>query len=93
MARLTTPSLLAALLGLSLSSTLPAAAQYLYPDGSVRKQYGVIQSGPDARRLLPVIPSQERYLDRNNGSIYDGNGVLRYGPNPSRTLPTWTGGW
>ena len=93
MAHLTSRSLLAALLGLSLSSALPATAQYLYPDGTVRSQYGIIQSGPDARRLLPTLPSQQRYLNRNNGAIYDGNGMMRYGPNPSRTLPTWTGGW
>ncbi|QVL53446.1 MAG: hypothetical protein KFB97_03370 [Cyanobium sp. M30B3] len=92
-AGLTSSSLLAALLGLSLSSGLAVQAQFLYPDGSVRNQNGIIQSGPDPRRLLPTLPSQQRYLDRNNGTIYDGNGLMRQGPNPSRTLPGWTGGW
>jgi hypothetical protein len=45
------------------------------------------------RALLATLPSQQRYLNRNNGTIYDGNGLMRQGPNPSRTLPGWTGGW
>jgi hypothetical protein len=45
------------------------------------------------RALLATLPSQQRYLDRNNGTIYDGNGLMRQGPNPTRTLPGWTGGW
>ena len=86
-------SLLAGLLGLSLSSGLAAQAQYLYPDGTIRNSTGIIQSGPDPRRLLPSLPSQQRYLDPNSGTIYDGGGLMRQGPSPQRTLPSWTGGW
>jgi hypothetical protein len=93
MRHLGSPSLLAALLGLSLSSGLAAQAQYLYPDGSVRSSSGIIQSGPDPSRLLPSLPSQQRHLDPNSGAIYDGSGLMRQGPNPQRTLPGWSGGW
>jgi len=93
MARLTCRSLLTALLGLSLSTGIAAQAQYLYPDGTIRSPYGIIQSGPDPSRLLPTLPSQQRYLDRNSGTIYDGSGLMRQGPNPERTLPGWSGGW
>jgi hypothetical protein len=93
MSHLGSRSLLAALLGLSLSSGLAAQAQYLYRDGTIRDSNGIIQSGPDPRRLLPSLPSQQRYLDRNSGTIYDGNGLMRQGPDPRRTLPGWTGGW
>lgn len=93
MTHLCSHSLLAALLGLSLTSALPARAQYLYPDGTVRSRTGIIQSGPDPRRMLPTLPSQQRYLNPNSGAIYDGNGMMRQAPNPMRTLPTWNGGW
>jgi hypothetical protein len=93
MNHVTSRSLLAALLGLSLSSGLAAEAQYLYRDGTIRNHHGIIQSGPDPQRLLPTLPSQQRYLNPNNGTIYDGGGLMRQGPNPARTLPGWTGGW
>lgn len=93
MSHLGSPSLLAALLGLSLCGGLAAQAQYLYPDGSIRNSSGIIQSGPDPRRLLPTLPSQQRFLDPNSGTIYDGGGLMRQGPNPQRTLPGWTDGW
>jgi hypothetical protein len=92
MVHLQSRSLLVALLSFSLGSALPATAQFIYPDGTVRSQTGIIQSGPDPRRLLS-LPSQQRFLDSNSGAIYDGSGLMRQGPNPSRTLPTWTGGW
>jgi hypothetical protein len=93
MAYSTSGSLLAALLGLSLTTGMAAQAQYLYRDGSIRNPSGIIQSVPDPRRLLPTLPSQQRYLDRNSGTIYDGSGLMRQGPDPRRTLPGWTGGW
>jgi hypothetical protein len=93
MTGLTSHSLLVALLGLSLSSGPAVQAQFLYPDGSIRNYQGMPQSGPDPRRLLPILPSQQRYLDRNTGTIYDGNGLMRQTPNPLRTLPGWNGGW
>jgi hypothetical protein len=93
MAYFTSCSLLAALLGLSLSTGLAAQAQFLYRDGSIRNYQGIPQTGPDPRRLLPTLPSQQRFLDRNTGTIYDGNGLMRQTPNPLRTLPGWNGGW
>ena len=93
MAHLCSRSLLAALLGLSLSSGLAAHAQFLYPDGTVRNQFGGIQSGPDPAQRLPGLPSQDRHLDRNSGAIYDGTGLMQSGPNPARTLPGWGGDW
>lgn len=69
-------------------------AQYLYPDGSIRNSYGVIQSGPNPSRMLAPnnLPTNQRYL-YPDGSIRSGTGVIINGPNPSRTLPTWDGSY
>ena len=73
-------------LGIYLITVSPAKAQFLDPDtGIITDQFGVFQDIDPGAALDHQLglPSDQRFMD-DWGTIYDGNGLMIDGPDPSR---------